>query len=131
MPVSIFWNDDNKTILIEKFEGKWTITDWYQLNDDAAVKLAEVSHTVHVIVDATDAAPPPAQMLMGVQYAIKKMPSNQGITIFVKLTRLLKMFMDFGKQIAPETTRYVYAAESLDEAHRLIAEKRQLFDQKM
>ncbi|HEX2907700.1 MAG TPA: hypothetical protein VHO69_12605 [Phototrophicaceae bacterium] len=123
MPIHISWANDEKTILMETYEGRWTIEEYYQLIDDAAALLAETPHIVHIIGDATHSSIPPSQILMGIQYAIKKLPPNQGLTIFVKLSRVMRMFVDVGRQISPKIAQTTYAVDNLEEAHDLIARK--------
>ncbi len=123
MPVSIYWDNDEKTILVEKFDGHWTIEEYYRLVDTDAEWLGQVPHMVHVIYDATTSSMPPRQIFSGIQYALKKLPPNQGLTVFVKLNRVMTMFVDVASQISPRFARTHYYAETIEEARRIIAYK--------
>ena len=78
MPIHISWYDDQKTILLEVFEGKWSVEDYYRLIDDAAAQ----------------SALPPSAMMGGMRYAIRKRPPNQGITVFVQPGSLARALIE-------------------------------------
>lgn len=127
MPIHVHWDNDEKTILMEVFEGRWVIEDYYRMIDEAVERLAEVSHTVHIIADATQSTMPPTQIMIGMQYALKRIPSNQGLTVFVKLNRVMLMFVEVARQISPTVAKSTYMADTVEEARRLIAEKGNTF----
>lgn len=120
MPIHISWYDEQKTILLEVFEGKWSVEDYYRLIDDAAAHLATVPHTVHIMIDAAKSALPPSAMMGGMRYAIRKRPLNQGITVFVQPGSLARALIELGKRFSPATTADVLIAASREEALALI-----------
>jgi hypothetical protein len=126
MPIQLFWDNDDKTILIQQYEGRWTVEDYYGLVDDFSVKCAEVPHTVHVIANLIGSSMPPGQMLSGIQYALKKYPPNTGVLVYVKMNRVMNMFLELARQLSPRFAQFVYAADTLEEARQLIAEKSHL-----
>lgn len=126
MPIHIYWDNDEKTILMEKFDGQWTIEEYYQLIDEDAERLAQVPHVVHVVIDASTSSMPPKQIFSGIQYALKKLPPNQGLTVFVKLNRAMEMFVEVAQQISPRFAGTYYAAATVEEARLIIAAKSDL-----
>lgn len=129
MPIQLFWDNAEKTILMEKYEGRWTVEDYYRLVDKFSIKCAEVPHTAHLIADLGDSSMPPGQMLAGIQYAIKNYPPNTGIMVYVGVNRVMTMFIELGRQFSPRFSQFVYTADTVEAARRLIAEKSQISDQ--
>lgn len=124
MPIKIEWFNDEKTILLETFEGRWTVDEYRQLIDQAAELLAEVDHTVDIIADGTDNGPRlPANLLRGgLVYAVRHVPPNQGITVFVRIDAVTETFVNIARNISPRLQKTLFTADNLDQALNLITQ---------
>lgn len=122
MGIQVSWHDEHKTIMLQVFEGKWTLEDYYRLVDEAAALIRPLPHTVHIIADASRSALPPSQMVSGMRYALNKMPSNQGITVFVQPGTLASALIDLAKRFSPRAASTVFIAASREDALALIAQ---------
>ncbi|MBI5668525.1 MAG: hypothetical protein HZC41_11015 [Chloroflexi bacterium] len=125
MPITLDWDNDDKTILLERFISPWTIEEYYRLIDDEAALMAQVSHPVHLILDGSQSPLAPRQMFTGIQYALKRLPPNQGLIVFVRANRLLQLFIEVARQMSPQIAQATCYARSVEEARRLIAERTQ------
>lgn len=123
MPILLDWDNDNKTVLLERYISPWTIEDYFRLVDEEAALMAQVSHPVHVILDGTQSPVAPRQMFTGIQYALKKIPPNQGLLVFVRASRVMQMFIEVARQMSPPLRRTSYFVKTVEDARRLIAEK--------
>ena len=120
MPVTLEWFNADKTILLETFEGSWTLQDYYDLVDRAADRLATVEHPVHIIVEATRSATLPAQMTSGMRYALRKLPPNQGIVVFVGANAFMRVLIGIAGKLSPRMADSLYTAETLQQAEEMI-----------
>jgi hypothetical protein len=123
MPIQIEWFNEEKTILLETFTGEWTVEDYRQLIDDAAVLLGTVHHNVHIIADATDAGLRLPNNLLGggMTYAIRHIPPNQGITVFIGVNGITQTLIGIARKISPKVSQTTFTATTLEEAQRIIA----------
>ena len=64
MPIEVQWDNPEKTILRQKFEGKWTGKDYYVSLDEMSKLLKQVDHRVHLIGDMTHSVGIPALNLL-------------------------------------------------------------------
>ncbi len=125
MGIKITWDNPEKTILVETFEDFWTLDDWHVMVDEAAALLAQIEYTVHVILDGTQSKTLPPQMLSGVRYAVKKMPKNQGILVFVNATMFAKTIINIAKKLTPLLVNTIEYADNLEQARNIIIQKSQ------
>jgi hypothetical protein len=126
MGIHVHWDNPEKTILVETFEGNWTLDDYHRMIDAAAALLAQEDHPVHVICDGTQSKTLPSQMLSGVRYAIKKMPQNQGIVVFVNANMFAKTIINIAKKLTPLLVNTIEYADSVEAARAIIAKKSQI-----
>ena len=123
MAIQVSWMDESKTVLVARFTGEWTMSDYFRFVDEREVMIMAQPHKVHIIYDYTESISNPKDLLAGAQYANKHMPNNQGIVVFLKANPVIKAFMLMAKRTGLPVTRYVYTAESKDEALLLIEKK--------
>lgn len=125
MPIRTEWYNAEKTILLEAFEGEWTVEDYRHLIDEAHQRLSTVQHTVHIIVDGTrNCARLPSNMLRsGLSYAVHNLPANQGITVFVSIDTITEMLIGIARNINPRLHRTLFSTDSLAKALALVAEQ--------
>lgn len=123
MPIQIAWLSEEKTVIVARFVGEWTMSDYFRFVDEREGLIKAQPHLVHLIYDYSESVSNPKDLLAGAQYANKHMPSNQGVVVFLKANAVIKAFMLMAKRTGLPVTRYVYTAESKDEALSLIEKK--------
>lgn len=122
MGIEVSWYDNDHTILLEVFEGKWLLEDYYRMVDQAAALLAATPHTVHIVADVSASSLPPSQMVGGMRYALKKMPANQGLAVFVGPGAFATALIELAKRFSPQTTTNLFIVTTRAEALALIAQ---------
>lgn len=122
MGIIVSWHNDDHTILLEVFEGKWLLEDYYRMVDQAAALLAATPHTVHIVADVSASSLPPSQMVSGMRYALKKMPANQGLAVFVGPGAFATALIELAKRFSPQTTTNLFIVTTRAEALALIAQ---------
>jgi hypothetical protein len=124
MPIHTEWYNDEKTILLETFEGIWTVEDYRRLIDEAGQLLSTVDHTVHIIVDGThnDSHLPTNMLRGGLAYAVRNIPPNQGITVFVSVDSVSEMLLGIARNVNPKLHRTLFSTDSLGKAVQIITQ---------
>lgn len=123
MPVVIEWYNEAKTILYEKLSGKITLEEYHHLVDDAAQELNQQPHTVHIIADFSEASILPTNLVAAMRYANKRMPSNQGIVVFINPNMLIKQYIQVAKNLHLNVSKTLFAARTEDEATQIIQQE--------
>ena len=70
MPITVTWDDAEKTVLLLDFTGKWTWTDYDAARTTVYTTLDPVKHRVAMIVDFHDSQYVPHDILMHARHAL-------------------------------------------------------------
>ncbi|MCA0455800.1 MAG: hypothetical protein LCI00_17620 [Chloroflexi bacterium] len=121
MSITTKWFNENETILLETFEGKWSLNDYIALVDEAADLLQKKDYFVHLICDFTGTKTmPTGNTLVAMRHADKKAPKNQGHTVFVNPGAFISVILNIAKNSRMKVAENVHVCKSVDEAFRLI-----------
>ncbi|MBN2304519.1 MAG: hypothetical protein JXQ72_08590 [Anaerolineae bacterium] len=122
MPITIEWINEEKTVLLERFEGQWSLDDYFRLVDQAADHLDTVPHTVHIIADGTRSRLPPTRLFSGARYAARRKPPNQGITVFVGIDAFTETLIHIANRLLPGVAGTLRVVNTMAEAEQIIAQ---------
>jgi hypothetical protein len=124
MPIQVQWDNPEKTILCQKFEGKWTGPDYYASLDEMSRLLKEVDHRVHLIGDMTSSVGIPALNLLAASGRIVKFMENQFSTItVVKAHSYFQSLVNVVRRMSPVLAERVYFVSTREEASKLLEKK--------
>lgn len=123
MPVNVFWDNDEKTIIRAVYEGKLTAEDYYRAIDQVVDLMKSVSHEVHNIYHRKQIRSAPRNLLQIMQYAQQRLPKNIGLRIVIGGNQVTRTFVNIGRVIAPHLTEGAYFVDSVEEAHQLIRQQ--------
>lgn len=116
MPIKNSWFNEEKTIFYIRYDGKWTLDEYYQNFQEAAQLIKEAEHSVISIIDFTTSGPfPPGFMTVGNHSQRNKAPNNIQI-IIVGFSQYLQVFMNIFNRVFPKLMRGVVAVRTLEEA---------------
>ncbi len=116
MPVTSAWYDDEKTILIIKYDSVWTLDEYY-INYRAAVEMIEsVSHPVVSILDFSTSGPLPMKFLTVGQHTERSRAKNNVQMIVFGINRYMEVLAEMFQRIFPNATRGMRIVGSLEEA---------------
>ena len=122
MGIRLLWGNEEKTILRHIYDGKWTVDDYRGAMEESRQMLLSVQHPVDLIIDMRKSASPPFGILPAYQETDQLVPDNQRLVIMVKPGMIMKALNRIITDIAPRSSANGIIAESMDEAHALIAE---------
>lgn len=124
MAITVNWEDDEKRIIRQTFEGAWS---WQEFIDSCtngnAALMKTVTHTVHIISDFTPSGPLPlgGGAISQSRNVMKNYPENWGIIVIVSGSMFVRsLVMAFRRAYPRGYGAKTFAASSLDEAHAII-----------
>lgn len=124
MPIVVQWDNPEKTILCQKFEGKWTGPEYYASLDEMSRLLKEVDHRVHLLGDMTHSVGIPALNLLAASGRVVKMVEHQFSTItIVKAHNYFQSLVNVVRRMSPALAERVYFVSTLEEAHKQLAKR--------
>lgn len=119
MPVSIHWDNPEKTIIYFTFEGKWTLEELYAVLDEQQKMMASIDHTAHAIVDVRDSSILPSNILSIRSRQDRMTPKNQGISVVVGGGRFVTVIANMYQQLANHEVS-IHFTENIDDARKMI-----------
>ncbi|MBX3061353.1 MAG: hypothetical protein KF726_00155 [Anaerolineae bacterium] len=121
MGISVFWDNDDHSIICQSFVGTWTWAEYDITISQIFEMIRAENHTVHIIADIRHSAP----QLNGPAWksytrALRNMPTNTGLLVacgkgYFTTTFFLQLAQTFYRAAA--RTRHV---QTLEEAYQLI-----------
>jgi hypothetical protein len=119
MPVTIQWDNEEKSIVRMQYVGRWTWEELYAATTQSHTMLDEVDHKVDFIHDWLKSNAIPANAIVHSKNLIEKRHPNVGIVVLVWTNPVIKaMWTAFSSKVyANLTKRYTFwLTSSIEEA---------------
>lgn len=125
MPITIEWENEQRTIARWTLEGAWTWDDFRAAQAEFHTMLREVDHMVCVIADMRRAGPLPASSIIHFRNAERSAMPNRDIIVLVGSGLLVRAVTDtFNRVFRRKDNSLFLHADSIEDAHALIAQVR-------
>jgi len=125
MPITIRWDDDDPNVLWQVFEGQWTVEDYIQSVDEITQAIKAHPETIDLIGDMTRSGSPPAKLLSVAGHLDRTTPDNRGTVVIVGSGLFIKTLLRVVENLTPRFSKNLYTADTVDEAHAMIAKARE------
>jgi hypothetical protein len=122
MTVQVVWDHEAHTICRQIYSGHLKLNDYIEGTDEFGRMARTVTHTVHSIMDRTKVISTPGVLLPALRYANNNLPPNLDLRIVVKGSMFTRFIVDIGRRAAPKLAHNVYFVDTVEEAHRIIAQ---------
>jgi hypothetical protein len=122
MPISLYWDDDARTIIRRDHIGEWTLAEVEQSTYDIETLAKSVQHTFHLIFNFTDSTSFSAKILAAARGADQTILPNQGLVVGVKMAAYLQALAYIAGKAYPKLARNTFYVDTIDAARALIAE---------
>lgn len=127
MPISVRWENDEKTIIRQTFEGNWTWQEFIHScidEDGNAGLMRSVAHTVHVISDFTASGPIPfGGAISQSRSVMRHYPPNWGTLTVVTQNAFIRSLVNaFRRTYQRGFGARTFSAATIDEAYTLITQ---------
>ncbi len=119
MAVQIRWLNEEKQIVVQTYQGDWTIKDFIATVNRTYRMIKQVSHPVDVISDFTKSARGPVHLMTLGSHLEKYVSPNQRLMIFVGANSYMRTMGAIAKRVSP-TMPYIHYVQTLDEAHEWV-----------
>jgi hypothetical protein len=123
MSIIVQWDNDEKTIVRQEYQGVWTWDDYFTALHESDELVASVEHCVDVIVNMRPGIlPKNGAAMSNARSAMRSGPPNRGLVVIVTnpfIRALLNVFLKIDRQFAP----MVAGVDSIEQARALIAQR--------
>lgn len=121
MPLHVFWDNDEKTIIRCESEGKWTWVEYHHALEQMVEMVNSVSHQVNLINgERPGAVMPPGSPLPHFRHTAKILPANVGLNVVIVKSALARIMASAYAKMPGNSMDRVKLANGLEEAYDLI-----------
>ena len=125
MPISLNWDNENRTVLRLIFWNEWTLDEYATQFEIVVDALKTITHSVDILIDLrTDSYVPKGDSLRAFRNVMDKLPENTGVIVYVNDNPVQRHLFDkqlsFYNTVSRGRKQRVYMVETLEEAHELI-----------
>ena len=122
MGIKILWEDRDKTVMRQVYEGRWSVDDFRQVISTTHKLLNGLPHTVDIIMDATLSDGTPSNILAAMRYAEQQVAPNQGRVVVIGADLFMQEMLAVAKRIAPRATGNTTLVDTLEDARVLVGQ---------
>jgi anti-anti-sigma regulatory factor len=124
MPIDITWYDKPKTIILQTFDGEFSVEELSKVAVQSAAMVTSASHTIDLIIDFRKVNFRNANLIGAMRTVDRKTPDNQGCVVLVGVNPYLARLLGMAQRIAPRSARNLQVAKDVEEAMSLITRLR-------
>ena len=121
MAIRVTWEDENQQVILNIYEGMWTLDDFYAAVQKSQQLFDSVDHKVNVIFDVRQSSTFPKGFMGAIGTLSKKPHPNTGVMVIVGGNAFMRAFYDvFTRVYAIQSARQpTYMSANYEEAHRI------------
>lgn len=116
MPITSEWYDTEKTIMIIKYDGTWTLDDYYQNFKIAVEEIQRVEHHVITLIDFSSSGPIPTAFLTVGNHSERARAKNNVQIIVFGINHYMEVLAKMFQRIFPRVTRGMKVVSNMDDA---------------
>lgn len=120
MPISVRWDNTEKTCIYYEFIGQWSWDEFDAVYADVYEMLDTVNHKVHAIVDLRNSHLLPQNTLTQMRRLTFQQHENGGITIFITENKFAHTLFNILTGVLREAKRIFRIVHAPAEAYQLI-----------
>ena len=122
MPVSMDWDNAQRTVIRVTFDGTWEIKDIHLIINKGVSMIESVDHDVDTIYDFTRSKFSPKHILTTVDYMENSHNIHERLMIMVNASVYIRSLTKVAAVMAPKTFADVRFVNCLEDAYALIAQ---------
>ncbi len=126
MGVAVFWDNEAKTCLRLDFEGPWRWDEYDSAIAEASASIESAGYRVDLIHNLQAGSRMPlGYFLPHFRYALNLMKANLGFIVFVGSNHSMQVLLSLFIETFTTVHHKVAFADSVDDARRILADRRQ------
>lgn len=120
MPIFIRWDDPDKTIIRQTYDGNWDVSDMHKTFDEIQQMRAEVNHPINIIADMSYSRLASGNVLTVLSRAERIFLTEVNIAVVIGANSYLKALTNIATRLAPKALGRMHFANNVEEAYTII-----------
>ncbi len=125
MGITVFWDDDARTIIRHIYQGGWDWSDFYKALQEANAMMDGVNYKVGLIIDVQGSGLVPSGAISQIGGLRGQAHRNSGMAVLVGSNMLVRLLYDIFEKAYRGTDANFVMVSTLDEARQVIGKWRQ------
>lgn len=123
MAIRVAWGSEDKTLLLNVYEGTWTLDEFYQAVRETNALLDSVNHKVNIILDVRHSGLFPRGFMSAVRMLQQNPHRNNGIMVLVGVNTFVRVFYDTFLKLFPQRgfAQVMYIVADYEDAYSIFA----------
>ncbi len=121
MPITVQWDNPEKTIIMVTCAGRWTHRDFTAAVQQRRQLMGSVAHHVDIIMDMSGGQFIPMRMFTTLINLSRHIPANRRLLIYIRASGLFRVIVGTVIGIVPRAGRNLFFVESISDAKAIIA----------
>lgn len=127
--IAVAWRDPSHTVLVQDFNTRWTLDDYFATVERTYAMIDTVDHPVDVIVDVSGDPASASRLIAAAGEAANatsgaRVHRNQRLMVVVGGGQMMRTVVQMADRYAPRIAATLFAADTLDEARVVINRQR-------
>ena len=123
VPVSMDWDNPERTVIRVTFDGQWDTDDLYRMINKGNSMIESVNHIVDSIFDFTHSSSSPTSALSTLGRMESSHSEKERLIIIVKASSYIKTLCNIARKLAPKTFANILFVDSINEAYTAISKQ--------
>lgn len=123
MPVSMDWDNPERTIIRVTFDGQWETDDLYRMINKGVSMIDSVDHIVDSIFDFTRSTSSPTSALATLGRMESTHSEKERLVIIVNASSYIKALCNIARKLAPKTFANILFVDNINEAYTAISKQ--------
>jgi hypothetical protein len=124
MPVSVQWDDPEKTLIYARYE-RWSWDDFYKALNDCMQLSHTVDHPVDIICDLVDNMVPKGATISHAAATMRLDTTKGGLVVLVTSNHFIQSLIQVSSRVIPGFQKRYRLTSTLSSARELIVKERQ------
>lgn len=120
MPISIHWDNEEKTTLRWDFEGRWTWIEFYEAIEEDYALREETDHKINSVIYLGNSSTIPSGAPSQFHRLAKWSHPRAGKTVIVGANRFVEILVQIFSTVQRDIGKRIVMAKSLEEARELL-----------
>jgi hypothetical protein len=124
MPIMVKWDDEAQSVVLMRFQGKWSWDEMYKAAQESVALRKAKTHRCALILDLLQGANVPTGALTHLRNALSISSEDREITVVLTDKPFLKTLYTMFTKLYKKLGDTLFLADTMEDARRVISEWR-------
>lgn len=120
MGITLHWDNEEQTVLVQRFQGEWVLNDYYRSLEEIQQLLYDHEQRVHLIIDLSESFTPTSAVLETAPYAMQRLQGCIGVGVVLGANTFMSTIVRTVLAMYPSLRQRLYLADDRASAYKIM-----------